>query len=221
MKYPFLKHLIKKYDVISFDIFDTLIERNVKKPCEIFCLVGENILGKDYADSFMKERINAESKARTKCKNGEAKLEDIYDVLKKTYGDTTQSLMNNEIETEIVSCRPHKTMISYFEYAKILDKKVFLISDMYLSKYVIEQMLQKCNISGYDNVYISNEAGCNKITRQLFEYIIDKENLQAKDIIHIGDSFKADYMGPRKVGIKSYWLACDCINRKINESSRN
>lgn len=30
----------QKYDIVSFDIFDTLIERNVEKPTDIFFQVG-------------------------------------------------------------------------------------------------------------------------------------------------------------------------------------
>ena len=30
----------QKYDIVSFDIFDTLIERNVEKPTDIFSLCG-------------------------------------------------------------------------------------------------------------------------------------------------------------------------------------
>lgn len=34
---------IEKYDVVSFDIFDTLLKRNVKKPTDIFRYMEKNI----------------------------------------------------------------------------------------------------------------------------------------------------------------------------------
>lgn len=39
-------YMLKKYDVISFDIFDTLIERTCSVPADIFELTGEAVLGK-------------------------------------------------------------------------------------------------------------------------------------------------------------------------------
>lgn len=41
MKNYLLQALISKYQYISFDIFDTLIERKVKAPSDIFAIVGK------------------------------------------------------------------------------------------------------------------------------------------------------------------------------------
>ena len=51
---------IDNYDVVSFDIFDTLLKRNVEEPTDIFKYVEKkyNRLG------FFDERIEAENKAR-------------------------------------------------------------------------------------------------------------------------------------------------------------
>lgn len=57
------------YDVISFDIFDTLIFRPFEKPTDLFHMVGAEL---DYLD-FARLRAEAEGKAR-KRKYQEAKL---------------------------------------------------------------------------------------------------------------------------------------------------
>ena len=41
------KYILCHYKYISFDVFDTLIERKVNKPTDIFALVGKNILGEE------------------------------------------------------------------------------------------------------------------------------------------------------------------------------
>lgn len=74
MKNYLLQALISKYQYISFDIFDTLIERKVKAPSDIFAIVGKNILGDACADVFRQDRINAELIARKNCKTGEVNV---------------------------------------------------------------------------------------------------------------------------------------------------
>ena len=57
-----LTELLSGYDVISFDLFDTLITRPFDTPQELFSLVGEQL---GVAD-FKKKRIEAEIRARQK-----------------------------------------------------------------------------------------------------------------------------------------------------------
>ena len=47
-------YILTHFDTISFDIFDTLIERSVSKPTDIFEIVGEKVLGKNIAGNFSK-----------------------------------------------------------------------------------------------------------------------------------------------------------------------
>ena len=60
--------------VVSFDVFDTALERNVFEPIDIFKLVEKKV-GKN----FYSKRIEAEKKAREK--NPFYTLEDIYKFL--------------------------------------------------------------------------------------------------------------------------------------------
>ena len=55
-----MKNEIVNHDVISFDIFDTLLTRDVPAPSDIFAIIGEK-LGKN---NFAEIRITAETKAK-------------------------------------------------------------------------------------------------------------------------------------------------------------
>ena len=57
---------IEKYQVISFDVFDTLLKRNIKNPKDVFTYINENI--KTNYCNYKEERIRAESIARSKKK---------------------------------------------------------------------------------------------------------------------------------------------------------
>ena len=64
-------------------------------------------------------------------------------------------------------------------------------------------MLEHCNITNYDSLYVSNEYGVNKISGKLFKIVLNQKGIKQSEIVHIGDSVKADFLGARKVGIKS------------------
>ena len=197
------KYILKKYNTISFDIFDTLIERDVDTPSDIFYIVGSYILGVKNADQFRNDRINAEKKARQLKTNGEVNLNDIYLNLPKKYDKCRDELFNTEIETEIRMCHAKKNMNLFYNEMVNNNKKIFLISDMYLSEKIIKSMLDKCNLHGYKKIYISNEYGINKVSGDLFLKVIDTENIDIKKHLHIGDSIRADLIGAYKAGIHS------------------
>lgn len=195
ISYKDLEGRLKKYDEVSFDIFDTLIKRNVPKPIDVFQLM-EECLG--YND-FCKNRVRAEIEARKL--SGEVTLKDIYTVMTFYDDDIKDILMAAEIEYESNLCVVNKDMIDIYN-SIVKNKRVFLISDMYLSKEVIESILEKNNITGYDELIISNEIGKNKSNGELFKYVIAK--YKCKNICHIGNNFMADYISARKSGLKAY-----------------
>lgn|SRR5574344_1964814 len=191
------------YSIVSFDIFDTLIERTVSLPTDIFYRVGCDILSESEARKFKQSRIDAEHKARNISATGEVTLADIYAQLSGYENEMKPKLMQAEIDKEIECCRRKESMHQTFAAAIESDKKVVLISDMYLPHSCIAAMLNKCGIEGYSKLYLSNEYGCDKISGNLFKQMLNEQQAQAADVIHIGDSIRADYMGAAKVGIKS------------------
>ena len=203
---------IKRYHIISFDVFDTLIERTVAIPSDIFVGVGKTVFGSD--NDFAKNRIQAEQIARSLSDSGEVTLSEIYEQLKSLYGNMTNVLMNEEIAQEINSCVPKSSMIDVYKSAIDTADKVFIISDMYLPSSVIEQMINECGISGYSKIYVSNEYNCNKISGKLYEKVIFENNIERQDMLHIGDSIKADFIGARKCKIDS------CLIRRKNRFMR-
>ena len=61
-------HKAALYPVVAFDVFDTLIKRDVARPTDLFALLGAD---------FAKARIQAEAEARA-AKSGEVTLAEIY-----------------------------------------------------------------------------------------------------------------------------------------------
>ena len=109
ISYKKLENRLERYDEVAFDIFDTLIKRNVPKPIDVFELM-EKCLG--YND-FCKNRIRAEIEARRV--SAEVTLKDIYTVMKSYDDNTKHILMKAEIEYERNLCIANKDMIDIYK----------------------------------------------------------------------------------------------------------
>lgn len=193
---------VKSYGLISFDIFDTLIERDVSKPSDIFLKVGYEVLKDNSAAKlFQRKRIKAEADARLESKTGEVNLKDIYRKVFVCYGIKAGILKEAEERIELQSCRPREQWKALMEACIKSGKKVILISDMYLSSLFIRKILDNCGIIGYAAIYVSNEYDCNKISGELFKIARTREGFDKGLHLHYGDSFKADYRGAQKAGI--------------------
>lgn len=202
------------HKVISFDIFDTLIKRNVSNPACIFDVVEEryNLLHpKDELKGFRGARIAAERDARAMKPTGEVTLDEIYDKIShqpqlSLTEESKMRLKDIEIETEVDYCEPNVLVVDVYDRCMSLGMDVIIVSDMYLPKVVIERMLKKCGIDGYKKLYLSSEVGVQKRTGMLYDYVIDDMCVKASDILHFGDRKKADNLIPRSKGMESFYV---------------
>lgn len=197
----------KKYDLISFDIFDTLIERKVSHPTDIFTLTGLKVFkDKSTAEIFRLKRIKAEQSARTKSYNGEVNIDDIYNCLEDYNNDICSKLKDAELITEIESCKPRTNTINLLNELYRFNKIVVFISDMYLPYKTITEMLNKCDIHVRNNLYISHEYGCDKICGKLYKKVQKEQKHLICKHLHYGDSIKADILGALKANVTPHWI---------------
>lgn len=200
-------HKAQKYDIVSFDVFDTLIEREVKKPTEVFYWVGMACFSEHgKAVDFQQHRILAEHVARNVSYTEEVNLDDIYNALEGYDIEIVEKLKKLEIETEINLCHPRRQIVDLFNRMKHIGIPVVLISDMYLPKNCLVNMLSKCGVDGYRALFVSNEYGCNKISGSLFQVVHRKFDIKNAMHLHYGDSIKADVLGARKAKVKPRFI---------------
>lgn len=196
-------NILKHYDTISFDIFDTLVEREVCRPSDIFRIAGREVLGAEQEDTFCRKRIIAEQIARERKENHEVVLDNIYEELLEEYGSKCSVLKDAEIDLEIRLCHKKKAIFPFYRACIAKGKRIFLVSDMYLPSEIIRSMLNKCGIDQYNALYVSGEYGRNKISGELFQVLLRDNQIEGSQMIHIGDSIKADFVGAHKAGIKA------------------
>lgn len=196
---------IDAHDVVSFDLFDTLISRETVKPLDIFAIV-ERAVTDSFAQSF--EFAAVRVLAETECIRETPyryTLDDIYAKLKALSAipdESLEQIKKKEILTELEHIVPRTIMVSLHNHAIQQGKTVNIISDMYLPSTVIDAMLRKCGIAGYNRLFLSCECNAAKGDGTLWEYYA--EFYAGKKCLHIGDSLESDIAEPTRRSISSY-----------------
>lgn len=201
---------------VSFDVFDTLVQRPFVEPTDLFSILSDafNQDTSSYVD-FAELRIAAERSCREKnsLRNPSAEditLAEIYFELAETTVITQEKLSRMkalEQEMEIRFCRARKAGKCLFDLAIDAGKNVIICSDMYLPKDTIEQILSKAGYRGYQKFYLSSELLLTKASGSLFRYV--QKDLGCKDaseIVHIGDNWASDIECAQKHKWKAYHL---------------
>ena len=217
-KYNNFYSYIDKYDFISFDIFDTLIKRNVQNPTDIFEIIQKRSSEKIY--DFKEKRMIAEKTARKKSNREEVSLKEIYNELDYP-ANLKKELYNLEIDIEIEYCTKNKEMYKIYKYCLENNKKIILTSDMYLPKDVIEKILNKNDYKNYKKLYLSSYFSLTKHTSNLFKYVLNDQKIKNKEIIHIGDSIIGDYWAPKSIGIRALLINRHSKNSTFNSIKNN
>jgi|GEM_PF-578478 len=200
-----------KNNIVYFDIFDTLLTRPFYEPEELFNYMlprVEAIVGKKI-NNFTNQRIYADTYARSKIKNKDIDISDIYRSLEKLLGITSSQanrIKALEIGCELSMARPREVALDMLKFAKTKKLKIVLLSDMYLTKDVIKKMLNKVGISDlmYDELLVSSFTGMRKDSGSVYKYLLEKE--RSKKHFVIGDSLHSDVVVPLKNGFTSFHL---------------
>lgn len=197
-----LEKIILKYDIISFDLFDTLINRNVSKPRDIIDFLGNNPLLKKIKN-FSEKRLISQSNLE---KYGESfSIYKIYDYLNKQLKlpkPIINEIVQNEINLEKKFSTINNGVKKIYDLCKKNKKKIYITSDFHFSKSELKKFLQLHKIFGYKEIISSCDYGCFKSEGKLFKILKNKN--KNKSIIHIGDNNKSDILGAKVENIESY-----------------
>lgn len=198
------RKLIDKSEIVSFDIFDTLLLRHYVNPADLFLHIEKDLK----INGFSAERINAERRCRVKHpEKQDITFDDIYGEIDYKYNH----LKKVELEYERRTLHANWQIKPLFEYAKERRKKIIAVSDMYLPADFLEEILSDNGICGVDNIFVSGVENKTKHGGDLFRLILNKFHIEPSKVLHIGDNKRADFKIPSKLGIRC------CAYRKMAE----
>lgn len=196
--------ILKKFDVVSFDFFDTLFLRAVSEPEDVFDLV-ELISGEH---NFKEKRRLAQTKAfQEMLQKGKKEItyQDIYNNYEGEENKALVQRLEEEIEKSVI--KPNSELIPVYHELIQNGVQVVITSDMYYQREFFLSVLEKNGIHSHNvDLFISADDNATKRdSGELFDIV--KEKYLGKSIAHIGDNFRSDVEMARSKDIEAFYYA--------------
>ena len=207
--YQELKAKIDKADIVSFDIFDTLIMRKIFSPEDVFRLLGERVRAELKLDC---EIAGIRAQAAARC-DSYATIDEVYQYIKQQTNLTDKNIidiMQLEKDIDIDLCIVRRDILDLYEYCVSSGKEVYFISDMYYTLQDIKRILDKCGVKVPDDkhIWISCEKKADKVSGSIWKEYSEKVSkfIDNAKCLHIGDNITGDIDNPKKYGIDTYYI---------------
>lgn len=184
------------YDAVSFDLFDTLIMRQVLFQADVFELVDDRLRQHGIIiEDFSARRMASEKEL---SRERAPRLTEIYSHMKTAYqiaGIDPEQMAVLEWEIDCGLVIPRRDVCEIFVMLAAQGKQIFIVSDSYYNENQIRGILKKCGITGYKGLFVSCEYGTGK-TQMLFQKY--RQETKAEQYLHIGDDITADVEHAKK-----------------------
>ncbi|MCR5545527.1 MAG: glycosyltransferase [Lachnospiraceae bacterium] len=214
-----IKKIIDEVQVVSFDVFDTLLFRKVNEPEIIFDIVGDDFGIHGFRSLRKRAQNEISEKLNQKYGYPHANLDEIYQYLRENESvDVDWDLVKaHEIQVEKDSLVANEEMREVMDYAYSKGKRIVATTDMYLSAQTIGDFLVANGFQAITDIYCSADERAAKFNKELFRVVSEKENIPYKKILHVGDNPRDDGAYPSEFGINTYIYRKNDINSKYKD----
>ena len=209
----------KEKDIISFDLFDTLLIRRVHDPDLVKLPVarvvaalaekkGINIGWQNVQD--LRDKIEQRQRAETgeKFDDHEAcypffMRELLETIFKNEFSEVVlDEVTQYELFMENSMLVPRQQFVEWIRELKEQGKRIFIISDMYLPATHMKVLVEHAGLLDYvEDVISSADTFLAKASGKGYEFIQEKYSLAKECWIHIGDNSFSDGMRAIEFGI--------------------
>ena len=177
---------------VAFDVFDTLLLRDVAQPKDLFAMMEQT---GQAAPGYCDNRTRAEAMARSPGK--ETTLAQIY-AQAPLHGVDPGA----ECRAELGCVVPNPDLVRAARACHDQGYQVYIISDMYLPAAQIREMLCRCGVDFADGIFVSSDYGVQKRSGKLFRLFLQKTGLRARDVLFVGNDRRVDWGGAAMAGIR-------------------
>lgn len=203
----------RPFRLVTFDCFDTLVNRLTAEPADLFVEAGRRLAAQGLLrpgftpEEFHDARIAADDRARKRAvREGrplELQLAAIYQELTGLVTDP-EAAEAVEWEAERAVCYLNPSMASFVRHLRRLGYATALVSDTYFTHDRLERLLldNGFNPRHFDRIWASCEHGCGKYDSALFRRLLQAHGLHGNEVLHVGDSPVADVRGALGAGIE-------------------
>ncbi len=196
-----IKKLIDESQVVSFDIFDTLLMRKVLYPIDVFKLVEKeakqkNLIIKDF------HKIRREAELSVIGQNLEAIYQKLQELLQLS-DEECRLLQHIELECEKNLLTPRPYVQKLYHYCLEANKTIVITSDMYLSQEILATLLEEKGYQHFEKIYVSCDYGMAKSQGLIKKVLQDYPN---QKVVHIGDDYEADIKSSQRFNVETIFL---------------
>jgi FMN phosphatase YigB (HAD superfamily) len=200
-----LLSLIRKADIVSFDLFETLVTMQAFRSDDILEQAVYNLDSELGCGSGLAEaRKAAEHRLISKYGTFHYDIGQIYDEMKDSFGidpGVLLSLKDHELQLILELAVPRTAVVDLMHRCAELDKPCHIISDTCLDASSIQHILHKCGIPSVSGVWLSSLCGAAKAEGSLFDKFRDAQS--QCNFLHIGDNSESDIMQAEKRGFSA------------------
>ncbi|AMC36360.1 hypothetical protein [Janthinobacterium sp. B9-8] len=199
-------------DAISWDLFDTLVQRPFIQPHELFQAIEPIVrkITKNIYIPFHHLRREAERLARSEHNHRiEITFDEIYHQFERISGlepHIVSQIKETEIKAELNFIQPKNGMLRTWRMAGCFGKPRSIITDIYFSQEIIEEILRKNGLTNYDILLVSSELRIRKEDGTMYPHYLSQVRRQfpkSETLLHIGDNNRADGEMASRHGIKT------------------
>ena len=218
-RYPELISRIRKYDTVSFDLFDTVLVRKCYKPTDAFYFLDGRLRRYFKKNGVFHDVRSLAERAQRASRGREITINEIYDYIAKEHGfdkEVVDEMILTEIDCECELLDTRASVINLMELAEHLGKQVIITSDFYMGREILEKILSKKGVR-YDKLIVSCDFGKTKSDGSLYSVLIDEA--VSSRILHIGDNWQSDYEMCRRMGIDAHFYpsTLSCFMNQITD----
>lgn len=197
-------------ELVSFDIFDTLVMRSAAVPDSVMRLTGAELAQRfPGADDFFARRKAAEHAARAARHHaGDVDLDEIYAAFARDAvwaEDRIAAARELEVARDLATLRARPGAAAMLAAARAAGRRVVAISDTYYTRAEIEAILAKAGFAAaFDALYISSEQRARKDRGDLWGRVAQAEGVESARWLHVGDNEQSDVQSVCDRGMKAF-----------------
>lgn len=198
--------IVRGYDIVSIDVFDTLISRRVLAPEMVHVVVAREVFDdEERRAQWPAVRALAEHRARESATCPDVSLIEIYRHVQATALDLdTASLQASELAAELRLARATQRGHALWKAAHAAGKLIAVTTDIYLPRRFMEELLRTCGYDGWAELYVSGDDGTAKYDGTTFARLAS--DFPGHRVLHIGDNVRSDVAAARGAGIEALHL---------------
>jgi FMN phosphatase YigB (HAD superfamily) len=200
-------------DLVSFDLFDTLVSRPARRPDAVLKLVEHRIATEEGRPvPLFAERRAAENRVRArKHHQGDVNLSEIYAELAAggtIPRDVVERAHALETRIDLGALRPRMEVIAILKAAHERGQRVVLMTDTYYEEADIRAILRDIGVADlFAAIYVSNAVGARKDRGDLWGHVETAEAVPRTRWLHVGDNEQSDIQAACDRGIRYLHVA--------------